>query len=125
VRFIELDAEKMGEYFSEKEAGFDVVWISEALSHFPNKALFFRNTHQLLRPGGKLVLADWFKAEGLSEAEFDADVKPIEGLFCPLVLYPIPIPSSAADGLQMACSCRRCARSRATSTWPPRPALAC
>ncbi len=99
VRFIELDAEKMGEYFSssssssssspqesgaaEEQGGFDVVWISEALSHFPNKALFFRNAHQLLRPGGKLVLADWFKAEGLSEKEFDADVKPIEGLFSP------------------------------------------
>ena len=102
VRFIELDAEKMGEYFSssssssfsspqqsggvqEQQGGFDVVWISEALSHFPNKALFFRNAHQLLRPGGKLVLADWFKAEGLSEKEFDADVKPIEGLSFPLI----------------------------------------
>ena len=96
VRFIELDAEKMGEYFSSsssspsspqesgaEQGGFDVVWISEALSHFPNKALFFRNAHQLLRPGGKLVLADWFKAEGLSEKEFDADVKPIEGLSLP------------------------------------------
>ena len=91
VRFIELDAERMGEYFTSssssppgsggaEQGGFDVVWISEALSHFPNKALFFRNAHQLLRPGGKLVLADWFKAEGLGEKEFDADVKPIEGL---------------------------------------------
>ena len=97
VRFIELDAEKMGEYFSssssspqesgaEQQGGFDVVWISEALSHFPNKALFFHNAHRLLRPGGKLVLADWFKAEGLSEKEFDADVKPIEGLSFPLRL---------------------------------------
>jgi SAM-dependent methyltransferase len=100
VRFIELDAEKMGEYFGSDPSSsssssssspavnhnndndngkFDVVWISEALSHFPNKALFFRNAHALLRPGGKLVLADWFKAEGLDEAQFAADIKPIEG----------------------------------------------
>ncbi|KAH6840811.1 S-adenosyl-L-methionine-dependent methyltransferase [Chaetomium sp. MPI-CAGE-AT-0009] len=88
VRFVELDAEKMGEYFGPGgdggEGGFDVVWISEALSHFPNKALFFHNAHKLLRPGGKLVLADWFKAEGLSESVFDADIKPIEdGMLTP------------------------------------------
>jgi 2-polyprenyl-3-methyl-5-hydroxy-6-metoxy-1,4-benzoquinol methylase len=90
VRFIELDAEKMGEFFAssrsspgdgqeEEEGGFDAVWISEALSHFPNKALFFQNAHALLRPGGKLVLADWFKAEGLDQGAFEADIKPIEG----------------------------------------------
>ena len=80
----------MGEFFSPSSSGiadskssgsgeFDVVWITEALSHFPNKALFFRNAHQLLRPGGKLVLADWFKAEELGEGVFEADIKPIEG----------------------------------------------
>jgi SAM-dependent methyltransferase len=89
VRFIELDAEKMGEFFSpgqgegKEQGGFDVVWISEALSHFPNKALFFHNAHKLLRPGGKLVLADWFRAEGLGEGVFEADIKPIEGLWPP------------------------------------------
>jgi SAM-dependent methyltransferase len=94
VRFLELDAEKMGEYFTSGSSSdaaaadadadaalFDVVWISEALSHFPDKALFFRNAHRLLRAGGagRLVLADWFKAEGLGEREFEADIKPIEG----------------------------------------------
>ncbi|KAH6641614.1 S-adenosyl-L-methionine-dependent methyltransferase [Chaetomium tenue] len=88
VRFVELDAEKMGEYFAPGgdggEGGFDVVWISEALSHFPNKALFFQNSHKLLRSGGKLVLADWFKAEDLAESVFDADIKPIEdGMLTP------------------------------------------
>ncbi|KAK3308041.1 S-adenosyl-L-methionine-dependent methyltransferase [Chaetomium strumarium] len=95
VRFIELDAEKMGEFSSstssserdgqEEGSGcFDAVWISEALSHFPNKALFFQNAHTLLRPGGKLVLADWFKAEGLDQRAFEADIKPIEdGMLLP------------------------------------------
>jgi tocopherol O-methyltransferase len=79
VKFIELDAEKMGEFFAGDEGAFDAVWISEALSHFPNKALFFQNTFKVLKPGGKLALADWFKAEGLSEKEFADDIKPIEG----------------------------------------------
>jgi tocopherol O-methyltransferase len=77
VKFIELDAEKMGEYFLNKK--FDCVWISEAMSHLPNKALFFKNAATLLNPGGKLVVADWFKSEECSEAEMEADIKPIEG----------------------------------------------
>ncbi|TLD31610.1 hypothetical protein PspLS_02452 [Pyricularia sp. CBS 133598] len=83
VRFIELDAETMGEYFSGKGA-FDAVWICEALSHFPNKELFFQNVHAVLKPGGCLTLADWFKAEGLTQKQFDDDIKPIEdGMLTP------------------------------------------
>jgi tocopherol O-methyltransferase len=49
------------------------------MSHLPNKELFFRNAALLLNPGGKLVVADWFKNEGLTEKQMDADIKPIEG----------------------------------------------
>lgn len=84
VRFIELDAEKMGDFFAGQGGSFDAVWISEALSHFPNKALFFENTSKVLGPGGKLALADWFKAENLSETDFNNDIKPIEdGMLLP------------------------------------------
>lgn len=76
VRFVELDAEKMGEVFSE--TAFDCVWISEALSHIPDKELFFRNASKLLKPGGKLVVADWFKAEGLTNTQMETVIKPIE-----------------------------------------------
>jgi tocopherol O-methyltransferase len=81
VRFIELDAEKMGEFFNTApiEKKFDCVWISEAMSHLPNKKLFFENVFLLLKPGGKLVVADWFKDENLTEAQFKADISPIEG----------------------------------------------
>ena len=122
VRFVELDADRMGEYFfaspaaalspdhddddddddddgkdskdedkdrdgdgqsgPEGQEQFDVVWISEALSHLADKALFFRNAQRLLRRrGGRLVVADWFRAEGLGEGEVAADIKPIEGWF--------------------------------------------
>jgi tocopherol O-methyltransferase len=86
VRFVELDAERLGEYFGDgrgqgREAVFDAVWISEALSHFPDKKLFFRNAFKMLRngTGGKLVIADWFRGEDLSEEEIESDIKPIEG----------------------------------------------
>ena len=81
VRFLELDAEKMGDFFNEAdtEMSFDCVWISEAMSHLPDKELFFRNASMLLNQGGKLVVADWFKNEGLTDAQVEADIKPIEG----------------------------------------------
>ena len=83
VKFVELDAEKMGG--REGWAGsFDVVWISEALSHIPGKEAFFRNAHEVLVGGGKLVIADWFKGD---VEDGDADIKAIEGVF---FLFPLP-----------------------------------
>lgn len=81
VRFVELDAEEMGDFFNEPETKMtlDCVWISEAMSHLPNKELFFRNASRLLNTRGKLVVADWFKGEGLTDAQMEADIKPIEG----------------------------------------------
>lgn len=81
VRFVELDAEKMGDFFNETETRttFDCIWISEAMSHLPDTELFFRNASMLLNAGGKLVVADWFKAEELTNAQMEADIKPIEG----------------------------------------------
>ncbi|KAG5659402.1 hypothetical protein KAF25_000604 [Fusarium avenaceum] len=84
VKFLELDAEKMGDFFNDQQGSFDAVWISEALSHFPNKTLFFENVMKVLKPGGKLVLADWFKAEDLDNTTFTNDIKPIEdGMLLP------------------------------------------
>ena len=81
ARFVELDAEKMGDYFSSppNQSTFDGVWISEAMSHLPDKQLFFQNAYKLLNAGGKLVVADWFKAEDLTSEQMEADIKPIEG----------------------------------------------
>ncbi len=89
VRFVELDAEGLGDYFNEKnkneaeDVGFDAVWVSEALSHFANKKLFFQNAFRVLKTGGggKLVIADWFRREDLSEKEMESDIQPIERSF--------------------------------------------
>ncbi|KAI1391025.1 S-adenosyl-L-methionine-dependent methyltransferase [Hypoxylon trugodes] len=88
VRFLELDAEKMLEHFrpAGKEAeAFDCVWISEALSHLPNKELFFSSSFALLQgKGSRLVIADWFKAPDLTPEQESADIKPIEdGMLLP------------------------------------------
>ncbi|OTB07819.1 hypothetical protein M426DRAFT_317710 [Hypoxylon sp. CI-4A] len=92
VRFVELDAEKMLEHFrpstGDEVAGqlFECVWISEALSHLPNKELFFSSAFSLLQPGAgsRLVIADWFKAPDLSPEQIEADIKPIEdGMLLP------------------------------------------
>lgn len=87
VRFLELDAEKMGDSFSTSNAegeGFDCIWISEAMSHLPNKPLFFHNAFTLLPPGGKLIIADWFKSPYLTPTQSQSDIKPIEdGMLLP------------------------------------------
>lgn len=38
---------------------FDVVWTVEAGPHMADKALFGRELMRVLKPGGKLVVADW------------------------------------------------------------------
>ncbi|KAK3327704.1 S-adenosyl-L-methionine-dependent methyltransferase [Cercophora scortea] len=103
VRFIELDAERMGDFFAADAASFDAVWISEALSHFPNKALFFHNAERVLRDGGKLILADWFKAENLGSEAFEADIKPIEDgmLLPPLCTQPEYVALAIEAGLKV------------------------
>ncbi|RYP04297.1 hypothetical protein DL764_004560 [Monosporascus ibericus] len=90
VRFLELDAERMRERFSPAEGlpgkTFDCVWISEALSHLPDKSLFFSSSFAVLAAGGssRLVIADWFKARGLSAKQEAADIQPIEdGMLLP------------------------------------------
>ncbi|KAI9712894.1 MAG: hypothetical protein M1812_006763 [Candelaria pacifica] len=82
ARYVELDAEKMGQYFVDdsNKTSFDCVWISEAMSHLPDKALFFQNASTLMNSGGKLVVADWFKAEDLTNTQMEADIQPIEGM---------------------------------------------
>ncbi|KAL8676624.1 MAG: hypothetical protein Q9186_006872 [Xanthomendoza sp. 1 TL-2023] len=92
--FHEVDAETMTDFFPG-EGAFDCVWISEALSHLPDKALFFRNAFKVLKSHpehteqpGKLVVADWFKAEDLTEKQLEDDIKPIEGIVHQLSLLP-------------------------------------
>ncbi|KAK8910372.1 hypothetical protein ACHAPC_008996 [Botrytis cinerea] len=63
VKFMVLDAEMIEETFeNETTKMFDCVWISDAMSHLPDKRKFVSDVARLLDIGGKLVLADWFAA---------------------------------------------------------------
>jgi cyclopropane fatty-acyl-phospholipid synthase-like methyltransferase len=42
---------------------FDVVWAIESVCHAPDKPAFYREAVRLLRPGGRLVMADFVRAQ--------------------------------------------------------------
>jgi cyclopropane fatty-acyl-phospholipid synthase-like methyltransferase len=41
---------------------FDVIWAQESLCHAPQKPAFYREAARLLRPGGRLVAAEFMRA---------------------------------------------------------------
>jgi cyclopropane fatty-acyl-phospholipid synthase-like methyltransferase len=43
------------------DASFDVVWSLESLCHAHDKAAFYREAARLLRPGGRLVVAEYMR----------------------------------------------------------------
>jgi cyclopropane fatty-acyl-phospholipid synthase-like methyltransferase len=40
---------------------FDIVWAIESMQTAPDKAAFFREMQRILKPGGKILIADCFK----------------------------------------------------------------
>jgi cyclopropane fatty-acyl-phospholipid synthase-like methyltransferase len=59
------------------DQSFDVVLFFESACHFPDRDLFFREAHRVLRPGGRLAGEDWVAADGLDAAQVERHVRPI------------------------------------------------
>lgn len=45
-----------------EDKSFDVVWALESLCHARSKAAFYREASRLLRPGGRLIVAEYLRA---------------------------------------------------------------
>ncbi|MEQ1693434.1 MAG: methyltransferase domain-containing protein, partial [Gemmatimonas sp.] len=43
------------------DASFDVVWALESVCHAPDKGAFYREVSRVLRPGGRVVVAEYFR----------------------------------------------------------------
>ena len=57
---------------------FDIIWSVEMISHLNNRDNLFRRASELLKPGGKMCITDWWKDEGLSAADHQKYIEPIE-----------------------------------------------
>jgi tocopherol O-methyltransferase len=73
AKFALMDAEEM-----KFPQTFDVVWSTESISHYSDVPRFFAAAARCLRPGGSLALTDWFRREGLTAAENQKFIEPIE-----------------------------------------------
>jgi tocopherol O-methyltransferase len=67
VRVLELDVDEMREHLLGAAPGgpdetFDCVWVSEVVFHLHDRQRFFDSASALLAPGGRLVVADIFRA---------------------------------------------------------------
>lgn len=46
-----------------EDASFDVIWACESLCHAKEKAAFYKEAYRLLKPGGRLIIAEYIRSE--------------------------------------------------------------
>lgn len=44
------------------DSSFDVIWACESLCHAADKSAFYREAYRLLRPGGRLIIAEYLQS---------------------------------------------------------------
>lgn len=65
VSFCEADFTNTG----FESSSFNVVWAIESVCHARDKSAFIKEAFRLLKPGGRLILCDYFKKAALSPNE--------------------------------------------------------
>ena len=45
------------------DASFDVVWACESLCHAKDKSIFYQEAYRLLKPGGRIIIAEYLRTE--------------------------------------------------------------
>jgi len=53
------------------DASFDVVWALESLCHAENKELFYEEAFRVLKPGGRLIVAEFIRVKRHLEPELE------------------------------------------------------
>ncbi|MDZ4820356.1 MAG: class I SAM-dependent methyltransferase [Planctomycetota bacterium] len=79
TRFLCADAEQL----ELPKAAFDVVWSIECTEHLFDKASFFQNVAQWLKPGGRLAVCAWLAGSMLDPNSATQVEKVCEGFLCP------------------------------------------
>lgn len=57
---------------------YDIIWSVEMISHLNNRDNLFKRASELLKTGGKMCITDWWKDDGISEADEQKYIHPIE-----------------------------------------------
>ena len=58
------------------DGSFDVIWAQESLCHAPHKPAFYHEAARLLRPGGRLVAAEFMRTRRDAERECTRLLRP-------------------------------------------------
>ena len=97
AQFLLMDAEALD--FPQQ---FDLLWSVESISHYHDHRAFFANAARFLKPGGIFALTDWFKKPGLSPAQEQKFIEPIErGMFIELETMDDYASHLLASGLEI------------------------
>ncbi len=80
------------------DGAFSVVWAIESVCHASDKAAFFRETYRLLRPGGRLIMSDFFRAAPRAhEADERMYRRWLDGWAVPDLLTPTELEAVASS----------------------------